>query len=86
MGYVSTRMGDCFGALLVSLMALRLALVDPNLFQPCCGYKMLMACLVNPAHANAHPKFIFFSTMANFYFLWDELTIFISCSNINVGA
>ena len=28
MGYVSSGMGDRFGALLVSLMALRLALVD----------------------------------------------------------
>ena len=35
MGYISTEMGDCFSALLVSLMALWLALVDRNLFRPC---------------------------------------------------
>ena len=29
-------MGDQFSALLVSLMALRLALVDQNPFLPCC--------------------------------------------------
>ena len=32
MGYVSTRMGDCLSALLMSLMALRLALFDRNPF------------------------------------------------------
>ena len=35
MGYVSTWMGDRFSALLVSLMALLLMLVDQNLFWPC---------------------------------------------------
>ena len=35
MGYVSTGMGDRCSALLMSLMALRLALVDRNPFQPC---------------------------------------------------
>ena len=35
MGYVSIEMGDHFSALLLSLMALRLALVDRNPFQPC---------------------------------------------------
>ena len=35
MGYISTGMGDRFGALLVSLMALRRALVDRNPFLPC---------------------------------------------------
>ena len=35
MGYISTGMGDCFGALVVSLMALWLALVDQNPFRPC---------------------------------------------------
>ena len=34
-GYFSTGMGDHFGELLVSLMALWLALVDQNSFQPC---------------------------------------------------
>ena len=34
MVYVSTGMGDRFGAVLVSLMALRLTLVDRNPFQP----------------------------------------------------
>ena len=34
MGYVSTLIGDRFSALLVSLMALGLTLVDQNLFQP----------------------------------------------------
>ena len=34
MGYVSTRMGDCLSALLMSLMALQLPLVDRNPFQP----------------------------------------------------
>ena len=34
MGYVSTGMGDRFSALLVSLMALWLTLVDQNLFRP----------------------------------------------------
>ena len=31
-GYVSTGVGDCFSALLVSLMVLRLVLVDRNPF------------------------------------------------------
>ena len=35
MCYISTGMCDCFGALLVSLMVLQLALVDQNPFQPC---------------------------------------------------
>ena len=35
MGYVSSGMGDHFSALLVSLMALWLALVDQNPFWPC---------------------------------------------------
>ena len=35
MSYVSTRMGDYFSALLVSLMALQLALMDQNPFRPC---------------------------------------------------
>ena len=35
MGYVSTWMGDRFSALLVSLMALQLMLVDQNPFRPC---------------------------------------------------
>ena len=35
MGYVGTGMGDRFGERLVSLMALRLALVDQNPFRPC---------------------------------------------------
>ena len=35
MGYVSTWIGDHLSALLVSLMALRLALVDRNPFTPC---------------------------------------------------
>ena len=34
MGYVSAGMGDCFSALLASLMALWLVLVDRNPFQP----------------------------------------------------
>ena len=34
MGYVGTGMGDHFSALLVSLMALRLRLVDRNPFRP----------------------------------------------------
>ena len=34
-GYVSPEMGDCFGALLVFLMALWHMLVDRNLSQPC---------------------------------------------------
>ena len=33
--YISSRMGDRFSALLYSLMALRLMLVDQNPFQPC---------------------------------------------------
>ena len=39
MGYVSTQMGDHFGALLLSLMALWLTLVDRNPFQPCLNNK-----------------------------------------------
>ena len=35
MGYVSTGMGDRLSELPVSLMALRLTLVDQNPFQPC---------------------------------------------------
>ena len=35
MATLSTGMGDYFSALLMSLMALRLALVDRNPFQPC---------------------------------------------------
>ena len=35
MGYVSTGMGDRFSAVLVSLMALGLALVDQKPFWPC---------------------------------------------------
>ena len=35
MCYTSTGMGDCFSAVLVSLMALPLILVDQNPFQPC---------------------------------------------------
>ena len=35
MGYVSTGMGDCFSALVVSLMALRHVLVDRKPFRPC---------------------------------------------------
>ena len=42
-GYISTGMGDCFGALLVSLMALQLMLVDRNPYQPCC-YQTIIAC------------------------------------------
>ena len=34
MGYVNTWMGDRFSALLMSLMALQLTLVDQNPFQP----------------------------------------------------
>ena len=33
MGYVSTLMGDCLSALLVSLVALQLVLVDKNSFR-----------------------------------------------------
>ena len=35
MGYISTGMGDRFGARQLSLMTLRLALVDQNPVQPC---------------------------------------------------
>ena len=35
MGYVSTGMGDRLGVLLVSLIALRLVLVDRNKFRSC---------------------------------------------------
>ena len=35
MGYLSTGMGDRFGAVLVSLVTLRLMLVDRNPFRPC---------------------------------------------------
>ena len=35
MSYVSTGMGNRFGVLVVSLMALQLALVDRNPFRPC---------------------------------------------------
>ena len=35
MGYVNTGLGDLFSALLLSLKALWLALVDQNPFQPC---------------------------------------------------
>ena len=35
MGYISTGLGDCFSALLVSPMALWLTLVDRNPIQPC---------------------------------------------------
>ena len=35
MGYISTGMGDRFSGLLVSLMALRLTLVDRKPFWPC---------------------------------------------------
>ena len=35
MGYISTGTGDRFSVLLVSLMAVLLALVDKNPFQPC---------------------------------------------------
>ena len=35
MGYISTGMGNLFGALPVSLMALRLTQVDQNPFRPC---------------------------------------------------
>ena len=38
MTYISTEMGDRFSALLVSLMALRIALVDRNPFWPCFVY------------------------------------------------
>ena len=38
MGYVSTGMGDHLSALLMSLIALRLALVDRNPFWPCFSY------------------------------------------------
>ena len=52
MGYVSTWMGDCFTARLVSLMALHLAPVDRNTFRPC--YKEYFAVMslivVSPAH------------------------------------
>ena len=34
MGYIDTGMGDSFSALLVSLMALQLMLVDRNPFRP----------------------------------------------------
>ena len=41
MGFVSIAMGDRFSALLVSLMPLRLGLVDQNPFWPCSvGYLM----------------------------------------------
>ena len=36
MGYISTGMDDRFNALLVSVMAFQLALVNQNPFQPCC--------------------------------------------------
>ena len=35
MGFISTWMGDHFSALLMSLMALQLTLVDQNLLWPC---------------------------------------------------
>ena len=35
MGYISARMGDCLYAILVSLMALQLAIVYQNRFRPC---------------------------------------------------
>ena len=41
MGYLSTGMGDCFSALLVSLMALWLALVDRQPFRPCFAHYYL---------------------------------------------
>ena len=41
MGYVITRIRDCFSALLMSLMALRLVLVDQNPFwlSLTCGHR-----------------------------------------------
>ena len=39
MGEVNTLMGDRFSALLVSLMALQLTLVDRNPFRPCFSLK-----------------------------------------------
>ena len=44
MGYISTGMGDCFGALLVSLMALRLALVYQNPFWPSLHHFSVRGC------------------------------------------
>ena len=45
MNYISTaRMGDLFGALLVSLMALWLALVDSNPFRPCVSHYHMYHC------------------------------------------
>ena len=46
MGYVSTGMGDCFGTLLVSLMALHLVLVDGNPFRPCYEFVLLFGGVV----------------------------------------
>ena len=46
MGYVSTGMGDCFSALLMFLLALRLTLVDRNPGRPC--YDIVLPLFVVP--------------------------------------
>ena len=47
MGYISICMGDCLSALLVSLMALQLVLVDQNPFWFCLITKL--QCVQNAA-------------------------------------
>ena len=60
MGYVSTGMGDCFSAPLVSLMALWLALVDRNPFEPCfLKYSKEFKCISNiPKTSNCVYNFL----------------------------
>ena len=65
MGYVSTCMGDCLSVLLVSGMALQLALVDRNTFLHCFIKRPARdACLcMGELQAPAAPHFVFLVTL-----------------------
>ena len=59
MGYFSTWMGDSFSALLVSLMALWLALVDRNPFEPCYLLDLVKISIYTNSYSHLHCQDIY---------------------------
>ena len=66
MGYLSTGMADRFGALLVSLMALWLALVDQNPFLPCYIWQSVK----QPWNQRRSPDLVLVFTSLTLHFLY----------------
>ena len=70
MGYVSTGMGDRFGALLVSLMALRLTLIDQNPFWSCCNWCSLILSMSDCESGRGSHKYYISSPLHLIYVLY----------------